>query len=188
MNYILKCSFALILFALAGCRNQPGGNEKSTDVHYQTKDLVTFILPQAVTDVSEVAQTHFLELLPYNTPRFQMKPRFVFIDRSEKVVGPTNALVDLLNFLHVAYYRDGSLVWRGSLLYGQGENPLCSTREGFLLGVRTLADQIEITFQDNERQFETQLSKTLDSLKWIEADGSKLFVYHYVVSPGMLAQ
>lgn len=169
------------------CMSLSCQNPSATSVAPQTpqkpdlsKDLRTYILPKVVTDTSPVAQEHFNQFLPYNTVRHKLKPRSILMDRAETIVAPISALVTRLNFLHVAYDREGTRVWNGSLIYGDNENPLVATSEGFHLGVKYTSEGLEFSFQDGDMVVKELLSAQEDSWNiWKESD-RQLSVYNYI--------
>lgn len=185
LTVLLIC---LGLGCLNACKSQVNEKKDPSTSSLQTKDLITFKLPQEVLDVSPIAQEHFLNLLPYNTARFEVKPRFVFLDRAEMINGPMNMQVDRLNFLHVVYFRENTVIWRGSALYGLQESPLFSTRESFFVGVKPKDDLVEVSFQDVDRLFKAELPKDRDVVRWLEKQDSKIFIYHYVFPESLQAK
>lgn len=176
---LVTCFFTLL------CRNESAPSAPIAQVSdLETKDLVTFFLPQSVRDVAPLAQDHFLKLLPYCTVRHQMKPRTVFIDRGDMIVAPISALVTRLNFVHVVYFREDIIAWNGSLLFGIKESPLLATREGYHLGIQSNATGYELTFQDGSHQFAQQLDPEKDSAHWLVDGERRLYVYHYAFPEG----
>jgi len=170
---------------LVQCGNQitqPDPKDRTDDL--TPKDLVTFQLPKSVREVAPLAQDHFLKVLPYCTMRHQMKPRTVFLDRGELIVGPISALVTRLNFVHVVYFREEVIAWSGSLLFGVKESPLLATREGYHLGIKTHPDGYELTFQDGAHRFALNLDPNKDSADWQGEGERKLYVYHYAFPEG----
>ncbi len=103
----------LFLAILLSCgQDQP----KHTAMSPDTAASDGLQIPDAWAAQAPSLQAQLMQVLNYDTPAFQVKPLFVFVDDGRLVTGPFSALVTHFTFVHVALFEKGRLAWSGSLL------------------------------------------------------------------------
>lgn len=156
---------------LCGCGETTGANP--------AKDLISFRLPESVTRSAPLMQDHLYRLLPYNTSRFLIKPRFVFLEREEPITGPLDVGVTRLNLLHLSYWRNGSRLWNASVLLGLGRSITLNSFYGYRLDLITEGEEIRFSLKDRDLELNDRFHKDKDHERWIEAEDARLYLNYY---------
>ncbi|QTD53581.1 hypothetical protein [Sulfidibacter corallicola] len=148
------------------------------------KDLVTFELPESVRARAPEMQDHLFKLLPFNSPAYKVKPDWAFIDGETKHISPLNVLVTWLNLFHISYYKDGSLVWSGSVILGEERSTLLNARSGYVWDLTYDKEKggYRIHFRDEAFEVETHFAADRDHVEELGEDG-QLVYFHYYVFP-----
>lgn len=152
------------------------------------KDFENFTLPPRILAVAPRMGEHLLRLVPYNAPRFKVKPRFVFVDEEALIPGPTSTLVARLNMLHLAYYHGDTLRWSGSLLIQVGYGTRVIARDGYSVTLAAREDAYRLTFADGEKRFTAPLPLDADWADWIESGPDRVYAHYYVFPRSLVIQ
>jgi len=174
VRILIALPAALVLALASACGERA---EKASG----DKDLVNFRLPEAVRAAAPQMQEHLFQLLPYNTARFPIKPEFVLLEEgAPPVKGRLNPAVVRMNLLHLAYYRDGELIWSGSLLNGLHRGVQVVGQKGYDISFTSIPAMAAFHFVDGDTAFRVQFPRDVDYARWLERDGAKLYLNHYV--------
>jgi len=165
----------VVLILSAGC-NTPVPKPKAE------KDLLNFVLPEDVQEVAPHMQQQLYRLAGYNSVRYPVKPKFVFLDMDDLTEGRLDTNISRLNLLHLAWYKEGRHLWSGSLMVSpdQGEGVMAASLKGYIVGVKAESEQYRLTFQDGDWQAEAVFPKDSDHQQWLEEGAGKLYMNYYV--------
>jgi hypothetical protein len=159
----------------------------------QTKDLQNFRLPEEITRNAPHMQAHLYRMLPFVSPRYQIKPRFVFAEGPNPTIdslaqGPLEPLVVHMSMIHAAYYHNDTHKWSGSVLVGLEQGVAAVSRDGYQIKVSPNQDQWEISFQDGDQVFTHVMAKDEDKAQWLREGDRALYLYHYTFPEAFFRQ
>ncbi len=162
---------------LAGCGEK---DEPDAVPAASGKDFIKFQLPESVLESAPLMQDHLHRLIPYNTSRFLIKPRFVFLEREEPIAGPLDIGVTRLNLLHMSYWRQGSELWNASVLLGLDRSVTLNSFYGYTIDLITKGEDIRFRLQDRQLELETSFHKDEDHEARLEDEDARLYLNYYV--------
>lgn len=169
----------LLVALLLACAGEPAKDESKPE-----KDLESFVLPEEVRTSAPHMQAHLYRLLPYVSPRFQIKPRFVYAEGEAPtidslMVGPLEPTVMHMGMIHLAYYRNDVLQWSGSVLAGLNQGFATTTADGLQVRIVPKPDLWEVSFNSGQQSYDATLPKEEDETRWLRGNGEAIYLYHY---------
>lgn len=170
---------------LCGCRGpEQVPSEEPAAISRDPRD---FTLPEDITAAAPHLQEHLYRLLHFNSPRFPVKREFVFMDMDREVMGQIHPHVTHLNLFHVAWWREGTVVWSGSVMLGAERGWMGFSERGFRLKLRYEDGTYHFSLVDGEVTAEASLPADTTSSRWIDFDEGRLFLHYYVFPKDLVA-
>lgn len=177
-----KVSLLILALICWGCTHEDRSVQREVDPMQSVGMRRSFILPDHVTKAAPDMQAHLYKVLPYHSPRFIVKPEFVFLDMDREVRGQVHPHVVHMNFLHLAYYKKDRLSWSGSLLLGAGRGWMGFAERGHQVKMAFMDGTYKLSFADGTAKAETNIDPETNSEQWLDCGDHRLYV-HYVPLP-----
>ncbi|MCB1044373.1 MAG: hypothetical protein KDC35_15630 [Acidobacteria bacterium] len=140
-----------------------------------------FEFPQEVLERAPNIRKHLLQLLHFDTPTFQVKPQFAFIDDDDLVQGPFSTLVTHYTYFHVVLRRETEVVWTGSLIMDPDRGVGVSSKSGYQWDIIPETDHYRIELATRQNQFTTSLDRTIGDSETGELGDLSVYVTRFVL-------
>lgn len=170
----------LVLILLTLACNSSDPQEMQQEAPPPSDEMTrSFVLSEKVREAAPDMQAHLYKVLPYHSPRFIIKPEFVFMDMDREVRAQPHPHVVNMNFLHVAYWKGDRLAWSGSLLLGENRGWMGFAERGHQLKMAFSKDTYQFSFRDGDAEAKTTIVSDKAFEQWLEINSDRLYVHFY---------
>lgn len=132
-------------------REEAGGKR----LIFHPPDWIHFRLPNELSQRLPEFQKDLYRLLQFESPRFELKPDFAWIEKGKLTMAPINVMATHFSILHVALHQkdfhfQGTLYFqtgKGITVFGQDSTTLDLAPEGNHYVVRLVDEQHDLAIQ-----------------------------------------